>query len=46
MLETEIINRLGLSRTSLTQPEITGWGVIPSDETSSQWDADLGDAGP
>jgi len=46
MLETEIINRLGLSHTSLTQPEITTWGVIPSSEASSSWDMELGDAGP
>jgi CubicO group peptidase (beta-lactamase class C family) len=46
MLDTDIISRLDLARTTLVQPNDTTWGVIPFDESFGDWSVLLGDASP
>ncbi|KAI0857594.1 beta-lactamase/transpeptidase-like protein [Xylaria cubensis] len=46
IFQSSIINRLGLSRTSLQPPNSTEEGIIPGDKISSWWSVDLGDSSP
>ncbi|KAI0521240.1 beta-lactamase/transpeptidase-like protein [Xylaria bambusicola] len=46
IFQSSIINRLGLSRTSLQPPNSTKEGIIPGDKISSWWSVDLADASP
>lgn len=46
IFQFSIIDRLRLNGTSLQPPNSTQDGIIPGDEVSSWWSANLGDASP
>ncbi|KAI0198036.1 beta-lactamase/transpeptidase-like protein [Astrocystis sublimbata] len=46
IFQCSIIDRLGLSGTSLQPPNSTKQGIIPGDKISSWWSVDLADASP
>jgi CubicO group peptidase (beta-lactamase class C family) len=46
MFEESIVDRLNLSSTSLGQPNTTSGGIIPVNETASEWNYNLGDGDP